>query len=67
MTNGYGMAGFMRLQNKLIIDQSRVLPSSRRRIAIKDPDTDVDLNTSRFGEQFGEEAKQMVDQATERR
>ena len=35
VANGYGMAGLVRLQNRLVTDQQRVLPGGRTRITLK--------------------------------
>ena len=61
VTNGYGiggMCGLVSLQNKLVADQKRVLPSGRRRIRIIESNEGRDtINTGRIGEMLGEEAK----------
>ena len=60
--NGYGIGMCLSLQNRLVNDQPRVLPSGRRRIQIRESNEGIDtLNTGRIGVMQGEEAKLPAD------
>ena len=64
MTNAYGTIGVIRQQNKLdklVADQTRVLPNRKTVIRESNEGTIDTINSTRLGEKYGEEAKRSVE------
>ena len=44
VANGYGLAGLVRLQNRLVADQQRVLPIGRTRVTLKPDQEHINIS-----------------------